>query len=386
METGMRVALVHDWLTGMRGGEKVLSLLCRLIPSADLLTLLRVPGACDGTIERMRTRTSWLDGLPGVRRYYRRLLPAMPLAIEHIDAAAYDLVISCSHCVAKGIVRSPPAAHVCYCFTPMRYLWSQDPACRRGMGFSRVAWPLLRGYLRAWDRRSAGHVDLFLANSHNVAGRIARAYGRQARVVYSPIDTEFFTPSGGPREDLYLMVTALTPYKRVDQAVEAFGRLGRRLFVIGSGPLRRRLARRCPPNVRFLGWLSDEGVREWYRHCRALIFPGEEDFGLTPLEAMACGTPVIAYAAGGATETVLDVDAHAPDGPTGLLYAPQTVEALVQAVRRFEQLDGSFDPGRLARWAGRFSHRRFLDEFRQAVGPLLASKGLEEPWSKPTAN
>lgn len=382
----MRVALVHDWLTGMRGGEKVLSLLCRLLPEAHLFTLLHVPGSCDAAIERMRIRTSWLDSLPGIGRYYRGLLPVMPLAVERLDTSDFDLVVSCSHCVAKGLVRSPRAAHVCYCFTPMRYLWAQSPAYRARMGPARLIWPLLDRYLRAWDRRSAAHVDLFLANSQNVARRIASAYRRDAAVVCSPIDADFYAPTGQPREDFYLMVTALAPYKRVDQAVEAFARLGRPLRIIGSGPLHRRLARSRPPNVQLLGWQSDETVREHYRTCRAFIFPGEEDFGLTPLEAMACGAPTIAYGAGGALETVLDrPDPANPLAPTGLLYTPQTVDALVQAVERFEQAP-PFDPDRLARWARSFSHQRFLDEFRDAVRPLLHAKGLPEPWSKPTAN
>lgn len=382
----MRIALVHDWLTGMRGGEKVLALLCGLMPNADLFTLIRVPGACAETIERMRIRTSWLDDLPGVRHYYRSLLPIMPLAAEQMDATAYDLVVSCSHCVAKGVLRSPAAAHVCYCLTPMRYVWGQDRAYSRRLALLRPAWPLVRRYLRAWDRRSAARVDRFLANSRNVAARIRRTYGRSAEVVHSPIDTEFFTPDARPREDFYLTVTALTPYKRLDQAVSAFGRLGRPLRIIGTGPEAARLRRGAPDNVTFLGWQPDHVVRDHYRRCRALVFPGEEDFGLVPLEAAACGAPVIAYAAGGALETVLDARGAGPAGPTGVLYAPQTAEALARAVERFEQSGRQFPPERLRRWAQRFSHRRFLDEFKQAVRPVLRHKGLDEPWSRPTTD
>jgi glycosyltransferase involved in cell wall biosynthesis len=376
----VRIAIVHDWLTGMRGGEKVLSLLCGLMPNADLFTLFRVPGACDARIERMRIRTSVLNGLPAVRRYYRHLLPLMPLAIEQMDASQHDLVVSCSHCVAKGVIHSTGSAHICYCLTPMRYVWSQNEAYQDGMGLCGKGLRLARGYLRAWDRRTARRVDLFLANSRNVAERIRRCYGRRARVVHSPIDTEFFTPSDAPREDYYLMVTALVPYKRVDQAVAAFARLGRPLRVVGGGPLLRALRRSAPSNVTFTGWQSDRVVRQHYRRCRALIQPGEEDFGLASLEAGACGAPVIAYGAGGALETVIDISEKSRPGPTGLHYAPQTADALAAAVKRFEQAEDRFEPRRLAAWAKRFSPCRFLAEFKQAAGALLREKGLPEPW------
>jgi len=382
----MRVALVHDWLTGMRGGEKVLSLLCRLMPQAKLLTLIHVPGACDRHIERMQIVTSFLNGLPGVRRYYRYLLPTMPFAIEWLNADQYDLIVSLSHCVAKGVIRREDSAHACYCFTPMRYVWAQGQAYRRGMGLTGLALWAGKGYLRAWDSRSARHVDRFIANSRNVAGRILRTYRRDSDVVYSPIDPEFYTPGPEPREDFYLMVTALAPYKRADQAVAAFAELGRPLRIIGSGQQMDMLRRKCPANVSLLGWQSDEVVREHYRRCRAVVFPGEEDFGLVPLEAMACGAPVIAYGAGGALETVLDADASDPAGPTGLLYTPQTPEALASAVRRFERVQHVFQSQRLVAWAQRFGPRQFLEGFKRSLRPLLAAKGLGEPWSNGTAN
>jgi glycosyltransferase involved in cell wall biosynthesis len=376
----MRVAIVHDWLTGMRGGEKVLSLICSLVPQADLLTLIHAPGACDPRIERMHIRTSFLNDLPGVRGYYRYLLPIMPLAIEQMNAEKYDLVISCSHCVAKGIIRRPEAAHICYCFTPMRYVWSQGKTYQDGMRLSGLALRIAKRYLRAWDRRSAQHVDRFLANSRNVAQRIRRSYERESEVIYSPVDTSFFCPSHEQREDYYLMVTALNPYKRVDQAVAAFAQLDRPLRIIGSGPLLEGLRRSAPPNVRFMGWQGDEVVRQHYRRSRALIFPGEEDFGLVPLEAMACGTPAIAYGAGGALETVLDVDQESTCPPTGIHYSPQTVDALVSAVKRLERLEAKFDRTRLSEWARRFAPEEFLGKFRRAVRALLREKGLPDLW------
>ena len=382
----MRMALVHDWLTGMRGGEKVLSLLCRLMPQADLLTLIHTPGVGDAHIERMRIKTSFLNELPRVERYYRYLLPAMPLAIEAMEAQAYDLIVSLSHCVAKGVIRRPDSAHACYCFTPMRYVWSQEQAYRGQMGLTGRLLRAAKGYFRAWDLRSAAHVDLFMATSQNVAGRIQRIYHRPADVVYAPIDTDYYTLGDERREDFYLMVTALAPYKRADQAVEACRRLRRPLKIIGSGQQAEALRRTCPPNVELLGWQSDAVVREHYRRCRALLFPGEEDFGLVPLEAMACGAPVIAYGAGGALETVLDVEGADPDGPTGLLYAPQTVDGLVSAIERFERVENRFEPRRLNAWGRRFGPERFFDEFKRSIRPLLARKGLSEPWSNATVN
>ncbi|GAF76879.1 unnamed protein product, partial [marine sediment metagenome] len=340
----MRIALIHDWLTGMRGGEKVLAELCKLMPQADLLTLIHVPGCCDATIEQMRIITSWLGDLPGVRHYYRYLLPAMPLAIERMDVDRYDLVISSSHCVAKGICRSPESVHLCYCHTPMRYAWSQQRTYRSAMGPTGLALEAAGRFLRAWDRRSASHVDGFIANSKNVLQRIWQAYGRRGDVVYPPIDTGFYTPGDCRREDFYLMVTALAPNKGVDQAIAAASKLSRPLRIIGSGPMAKRLRRIAPPNVTFMGWQSNEVVRDNYRRCRALLFPGQEDFGMVPLEAMACGTPVVAFASGGASETVLGADSQNPAGPTGVLYSPQSPDTLAQAIIHFEGIEGGFDP------------------------------------------
>lgn len=376
----MRIAIVHDWLTGMRGGEKVLSLLCRLLPQADLYTLVHVPGCCDRRIEAMRIRTSVLDDLPGARHYFRFLLPVLPFFIERFDLSEYDLVVSVSHCVAKGIIRCPRSAHLCYCNTPMRYAWHHGQDYEKSLGLGGVVMRMMRGYLRAWDRRSASHVDRFVGNSRNVADRIRRCYGRPAGVVYSPINAGFFTPEEGAREDFYLIVSALTPYKRVDQAVEAFGKLGRPLRVIGGGPLLERLRRRAPRNVTLLGRQDDEVVRQSYRRCRALIHPQEEDFGLTPLEAMACGTPVIAYGVGGALETVLADPGPDRLGPTGILYTPQTADALAAAVRQFEDQHDRFNADRLVAWARRFGEEVFLTRMTEEIGSLLQQKGLPREW------
>ncbi|MFW6133179.1 MAG: glycosyltransferase [Planctomycetota bacterium] len=376
-----RVALVHDWLTGMRGGEKVLRRLLRLFPDAELFTLIHIPGSCTADIEAARPHTSWLNELPGVGRAYRHLLGLMPLAVERMSVDAFDLVVSSSHCVAKGIGgRRAAQVHVCYCHTPMRYAWNAAADYARRMGGAGMALRAAGPLLRAWDRRTAAKVDRFLANSACVAGRVARAYGRDATVVHPPVGVGFYTPGSVAREDFYLMVTALAPYKRVRMAMDAFARLDRRLVIIGTGPRLRRLRRAAPTNVELLGWRDAETVRDHYRRCRAVVFPQQEDFGIVPVEAMACGAPVIAFADGGALETIRDAGSPDEPEPTGLLFAPQTAEALAAAVERFDALVERFDPAVLRRHAERFAPERFDAAFRAAVAPLLDERGWAAPW------
>jgi glycosyltransferase involved in cell wall biosynthesis len=377
-----RIAIVHDWLTGMRGGEKVLVQLARLMPQAEIFTLIHTPGSCPAITEGRRVHTSVLNALPGVGRYYRHLLALMPAAVEAMDLGRFDVVISSSHCVAKGFGgRRPDQVHVCYCYTPMRYVWAVGEDYEQRMGLSGLALRAFRPYLKAWDRRTAGRVDLFVAISRYVAQRIRRAYGRESVVLYPPPDVDFFRPADVPREDFYLMVTAFAPYKKVDQAVEAFRRLGRPLKIIGSGQQFRAIQRTAPGNVELLGWREDDTVRDHYRRCRAVIFPPVEDFGLVPLEAAACGAPVIAHGAGGALETVLDAGDPSVDRPTGLLYRPQTPDALAAAVERFEALaPGRFSPSAMRTWAEQFSPEKFAEGFRGILGPILRRRGLREPW------
>ena len=302
-----RVALVHDWLTGMRGGEKCLESMCELFPDATLFTLLHRPGHLSPAIERMAIRTSWIQRVPGRERIYRHLLPLYPRAIESFDLAGYDLVISSSHCVAKGARAAPGATHLCYCYTPMRYAWDQYV---HYFGPGRLAWwnrrlvPLLIGRMRAWDVATAGRPHRYAANSRHVAARIRTAYGRDAEVIYPPVDLSDLHPGDGAG-GYYLMVNAFAPYKRVDLAVEAFNRLGRELRIIGTGQEDARLRRLAGPNVRFLGWVSPAELREAYAGCRAFVFAAEEDFGITPVEAQGCGRPVIALGKGGVRETVV---------------------------------------------------------------------------------
>jgi glycosyltransferase involved in cell wall biosynthesis len=361
----VRIALVHDWLTGMRGGEKCLEVLCRRFPDARLFTLLHAPGSTSPVIERMQITTSFLQRIPTVQRHYRYLLPLMPTAVERLEIPAdVDLVLSFSHAVAKSIKPPPGVPHVCYCFTPMRYAWHRRSDYFVASG--RVSQPvtavrnLLLDWIRQWDHDTSDRVSHFVAISRTVAERIADSYGRTSRVICPPVDTQFYTPVDEPREDYYLCVSALVPYKRIDLAIEACNRLRRRLVVIGEGPEHRRLARLAGPTVTLLGWQSNEAIRAQLRRARALIFPANEDFGIVPVEAQACGTPVLAFGQGGVTETVLAADETTPG--TGLFFAEQAVDALCEAIRRLEAHADWFPPALARRQAERFAVERFERE------------------------
>ncbi len=355
-----KVALVHDWLTGMRGGERCLEVFCELFPSADLYTLLHVPGSVSAAIESRRIVTSFIQRLPRAERRYRHYLPLFPAAVRSFDLRGYDLVLSSSHAVAKSVRVPAEALHVCYCFTPMRYVWDlyDDYFGPRSGLAARVLMPPVAAWLRRWDRRTAAGVHQFVAISRFVADRIRRAYGRDADVIYPPVDVSRFRVDDAPGE-FYLVVSALTPYKRVDLAVEACNRLGRRLVVVGTGSEDRRLRALAGPTVELLGWRDDAQTAELFARCRALLFPPLEDFGITPLEAMAAGRPVIAFGEGGARETVVPPGGGEP--PTGLFFAHQTAEDLVDAIRRFEASAQQFEPKALRRRAETFDRPLFRE-------------------------
>jgi glycosyltransferase involved in cell wall biosynthesis len=411
-----RVVLVHDWLTGMRGGEKCLEVLCRRWPHAQLFTLLHHRGSVSAAIERLRPRTSFLNLLPESCRYYRYLLPLMPAAVTSWRLPPCDLVVSFSHCVAKAIrprrgkseIRNPKSErnannqyqiskrddplvsdfddsnfgflsdfgfrisdfprrgvvpHVCYCFTPMRYAWHMREAyfgAERVRGVKARLLERVLSWLRAWDRRTADGVTHFLAISETVRRRIAECYGRDSTVLYPPVDTDFYHPSATAREDFYLAVSAFAPYKRLDLAIQACNALRRPLLLIGSGQDEARLRALAGPTIHFLGWQPDAVIRDQLRRCRALLFPGEEDFGIVPVEAQSCGAPVIAFGRGGATETVIPPERRRE--PTGLWFPEQTVESLAEAITVFEKRRGTFSPSAARRQALRFNAARFADQ------------------------
>jgi len=357
----VKVAFFHDWLNGMRGGEKCLDSLLREYPEGEIYTLVHEPGAVSSRIESRPVVTSALQRLPGGRRFYKAFLPFLPRLARSVRARPCDLVISTHHCVAKGFRKPAPGVpHLCYCFTPMRYAWlffdeyfGNFPAPLKA--------PLKRflGSLRRWDLSTNGGVTHFVAISEHIRDRIRRFYGRDAAVIYPPVDTDFYRPAAGPpREDFYLLVSALVPYKRPDLAVRALNELGQPLVVIGRGPEEKRLRRMAKPNVRFLGGASNETIRDHYRRCRALLFPGEEDFGIVPVEAQACGAPVVAFGRGGALETVRA-------GRTGVFFFEQSVESLLQALKKERLI--LWDPELIREQAEKFNEPRFREEFRRFV-------------------
>ena len=370
-----RTVIVHDWLTGSRGGEKVLEVICRLIPGAPILTLVSRPEAVTGPLTDRRIRTSLIQHLPRATTRYREYLPLFPAAIEQFDLDDVDLVISTSHCAAKAVVPTGRAVHVCYCHSPMRYAWDQFPAYFGPQRVGPLASALLRpilAWLARWDAATAPRVTQFAANSRYVAGRIARYYNRQAAVLYPPVDTDFFTPGpNGARGHhaaggaIALVVSALVPYKRIDLAIEAAARAGWRLIIVGTGPDEQRLRAVAGPTVEFLGNVDAERLRTLYREADALMLPGEEDFGIAPVEALACGCPVVALNRGGATETV-------DDGLTGVLVSELTAPAFAAALTRIPDLPATVADRRER--ALRFAPARFEAGFTALVAATLEGR------------
>ena len=367
----MRVALVHDWLTGMRGGEKVLLSLARLYPDAPIFTLLHVRGSVAPELEDRDIRTTFVQHLPAADRRYRHYLPLFPAAAAAIDLRGFDLVVSSSHCVAKGVRPAADALHVCYCHTPMRYVWDRyddyfgpgrvSPLA--GVLIGRVA-----AGLRAWDSASASRVHRFVANSRYVAERIRRYYGRDSTVIPPPVDTDFFTPGGPAPGRFDLLVSALAPYKRIELALEAYRGTGRPLRIVGTGPERARLEALAPPEATFLGWVDDATLRQLYRECRAVLMLGVEDFGIVPLEAMACGRPAIVFGEGGGLETVVE-------GRTGLVFREPSAASLRAVVDSLEGV--RFNDVTLRAQAEAHSRRTFESRFRAFVDEALSERRKE---------
>jgi glycosyltransferase involved in cell wall biosynthesis len=363
----IRVAIIHYWLVGMRGGENVLEAFCDMYPQADIFTHVYVPEAISDRIRQHRIRTTFINSFPGAATMYKKYLPLMPLALEQLDLRDYDLVISSESGPAKGIIVPPEALHICYCHTPMRYIWNMYHDYWLGAGWvTRRLMPPLTHYLRMWDVTSAARVDSFVANSATVARRIKRYYGVDAAVIYPPVDTSAFSPAAASEAgDYFLMVGELVPYKKPDLAIRAFNELKLPLVVIGGGEMLAKVRKLAGPTVKIMGPQPFEVLKRHYARCRALIFPGEEDFGIVPVEAMASGRPVIAYGRGGALETV-------SAGTSGIFFEQQTVDDISSAIARFSEL--SVDPLKIAAEARRFGRDHFLRKMRVHIDALLAQR------------
>jgi glycosyltransferase involved in cell wall biosynthesis len=361
---GVRVAIVHDWLTGTRGGEKCLECFCELFPDADLYTLIYLPSRVSPTIRAMKISASWLNRLPKIEKYYRYALPLLPRVIEEFSVDNYDLILSSSHCVAKGILPHG-ALHIAYIHSPMRYVWDQHDAYfgPDASWPARVGMAVYRRCLQQWDVHSSERVDYFIANSHNVAAKIKNLYSRDAAVIYPPVEWERFHIIED-HKSYFLIVSALVPYKKIDIAIQAFNVLALPLKIVGDGPLRKRLQKLARPNIEFLGWVSDQALPGLYASCQALIFPGEEDFGIVALEAQASGRPVIAYGRGGALESVVPLgscnkDTDSGAAPTGIFFEEANARSLIAALRLFSAKKDWFNPAAIRRNACRFSRDRF---------------------------
>jgi glycosyltransferase involved in cell wall biosynthesis len=369
----MRVAIVHYWLVNMRGGERVVEQLCKLFPQADIFTLVCAPQNLSPALRSHDIQTSFLNRIPGAQRHYKKFLPLMPFALESFDLQKYDLVISSESGPAKGVITRPDAIHICYCHSPMRYIWDHYHLYRQEQGaITRALMALMTPPLRVWDVTTAARVDTFVANSEYVAKRIRRFYNRSATVIYPPVATQDFSPAADT-EDFYLCAGHIVPYKKIDLAVRAFSRSGKRLVVIGDGEKLQQLKKIAGPTVSVLGHQPFEVFRDHLEKCRALIFPGEEDFGIVPVEAMASGRPVIAFDAGGARETV-------SSDCVGVRFAEQTEDCLIDAVEKFEVLDreGHFQPDLIVRHAETFSVERFLDRMTNLINQHLHAKNRTE--------
>lgn len=371
----LRVALVHYWLVSYRGGERVLATFADMLPQADIFTLVLDRNSLPPSLRSRKITPSFLQSIPGAKKHYQKMLPLFPMALEQLNLSGYDLVISCEAGPAKGVLTSQHTCHVCYCHSPMRYLWDMYHDYREGNGMgavSRAIFALSSHYVRMWDLAAAARVDYFVASCRNAASRIQKHYRRESQVIYPPIRiAEGYIADH--TDDYYLVVSPLVEYKRVDLAIAACNHLGRRLRVIGEGPELDRLRKLSGPTVEFLGFVPDEPLRAQYARCRALLFPGEEDFGAVPVEAQSYGRPVIAYGRGGVLETVIGFPAQAPARPessTGVFFSTQTLEALIEAIEAFESVEGRFSPPLIRNHVQRFSTARFKAE----IGEYLTGR------------
>lgn len=370
--TPIRIALIHDWLTGMRGGEYVLEAIAELLPKSELFTLLYVPASVSPELTVLKKHTSPLQKIPQAEKRYRHFLPLMPRWIEQFDLSGFDLVVSSSHCVAKGVRKAPDAVHVSYVHAPMRYMWDRfDDYFGPGRSSLpvRVAANFLRPRFQAWDRRTsqADRIDALVGNSKFIASQIEQAYGRKAEVVYPFANIERFSSVTRRPGRHYLIVSAFAPYKRIDLAIEAFNELKLPLMIVGGGQDAERAKKIAGPTIEFLGPLSNASIADLYAKCRAFVFTAKEDFGITPVEAMAAGAPVIAFGEGGATETVTT--------ETGVFFTPQTKEALMDAVMKFENGSAQISAEKCKARAAEFTRERFQRELSQVIHKTWIARG-----------
>jgi glycosyltransferase involved in cell wall biosynthesis len=364
---GLKVAIVHDWLMSMRGGEKVVESICELFPQSDIYTLVHKVGASSAKIESHPIYTSFIDRLPFKNSIYRHYLPLFPLAIEGFNLRGYDMIISSSHCVAKGIISSPDTLHISYIHTPMRYVWDMyyDYFGKESAGWlNRKIISVFANYLRMWDVTSSKRINWFIANSRHVANRIQKYYGREASIIHPPVDLELFQESKNPG-DYYLLVSSLVPYKRVDLAIRTFNRIQKPLLILGEGPLYRKLHSMAGKTIKFIGWQPLSSLNEYYANCKALIFPGEEDFGIVPVEAQKCGKPVVAFAKGGALETVIGYSGQNEGSCSGVFFFEQNVQALEDALVTCENLE--WNPSFISKHTQQFGKERFLKQLEKFI-------------------
>lgn len=353
-----KIALVHYWLVGIRGGEKVVEAICDIFPDIDIYTLIYNQDKISSIIKSKKIYTSLLQKMPFATKKHQFYLPLMPIAIEQFDLSNYDIVISSESGIAKGVLTKPQTCHICYCHTPMRYLWNMyfDYLKNEELGFFKKSFiKFFFNYLRVWDLATAQRVDYFISNSNNVKKRVLKYYKRDSKVIYPPVDISSFKFSE-KKKNFYLVVSQLVSYKRIDIAVKAFNELKKDLIIIGDGPEKKRLEKTAGKTIKFLGWAEDKVLKNYYSNAKAFIFPGEEDFGITPVEAQASGTPVIGYGKGGILETVID-------GKTGVLFYNQNVEDLVEAVKKFEKIEGNLDKSLIRQNAEKFDISVFKNEF-----------------------
>lgn len=363
----MKVAIVHEWLSVYGGSERVTEIFHEMFPDAPIYCLVYDEDSMPDRFKDYDIRTTFIQKMPFAKKKYQNYLPMMPRAYEELNLIDYDLVISSSSACAKGVITRSDALHICYCHTPTRYLWEFYYEYVKGMGkIKKAAVSRFIHKLRMWDRLAADRVDYFIANSNYIAGRINKYYSRDSKVIFPPVNTHMYNVSEDDG-DYYLVVSRLVPYKRIDIAVEAFNKLGLNLIVIGDGPQRGKLEAIAGTNVKIMGRLSDEEIAEYYSRCKAFIFPGEEDFGITPVEAQASGRPVIAYGRGGALDTVLD-------GMTGLFFNEQSVESLSEAVNRFESAGVVYSKNEIKEYSDKFSVDRFKKEIQEYVYETLSKK------------